>query len=283
MRLQRTIKNPVTLEGRGIHTGSKVKITIKSAPPDEGIHFVRKDLKTSSRLLADVSNLRDYSNKLRCTSLGKGSAGVHTIEHLLAALYGLSVDNADIEIDNAEPPALDGSASEYAAAIKMAGSVEQDRKRKELLLKDIVWEEMRGSFLIALPYAGFKISYLLHYSGANLSSEYAEFSFDSEKEKEKIFLDEIAPARTFCLYKEVFLIKALGLAKGVGLGNALVIKDGKPIKNKFRLKDEPARHKILDLLGDLALLNKDIKAHIIGIKSGHSLNRKLLKKLERGI
>lgn len=269
------------MEGRGIHTGGRVKVIIRSAPPGTGIHFVRKDIKGSPRILADVSNLRDYSNKSRRTSLGKGAAAVHTVEHLMAAFYGLSVDNADIEIDSAEPPALDGSALEYAASIQKAGGIEQDGKRKELSLKDVVWEEAGGGFLIAFPREVFKVSYILRYDGANFPSEYAEFSFDSEEEKEKIFLNEIAPARTFCLYKEVFLIKALGLGRGAGLSNALVIKDGKPIKNKFRLKNEPARHKILDLLGDLALLNRDIKAHIIGIKSGHSLNARFIKRLAK--
>lgn len=277
MRLQRTIKNSVTLEGRGIHTGGKVRVTIKNAPPDAGINFIRKDLKGSPRVLADVSNLRDYSTKLRCTALGKDGALIHTVEHLMAALHCLNIDNADIEIDSAEPPALDGSALGYAEAIQKAGSAEQDKQKKEFLLKSAVWGEASGAFLIALPHNILKVSYLLHYRGGDISSEYAEFSLDSGKEN--IFINEIAPARTFCLYKEAFLIKALGLGKGSGLGNALVIKGGRPIKNEFRLKDEPARHKILDLLGDLALLNRDIKAHIIGVKSGHSLNAQLIKRL----
>ncbi len=283
MRRQRTIKNSVTFEGKGIHTGGRVKLTINSAPPDTGIRFLRRDLKGSPSLSAGITNLLGYSKKLRCTSLGKGSAFIHTIEHIMAALYGLNIDNADIEIDNAEPPALDGSALDYANAIQKAGSIEQEKEKKELVLEEAVCVETKGALLVALPHDGFKVSYLLSYNQKDLPVEYAEFSFDSDKDKEKVFLKEIAPARTFCIYKEVAVIKALGLGKGGTLANALVIKGGKPIKNEFRLKDEPARHKVLDLLGDLALLNKDIKAHIIAIKSGHSLNRKLLKELERGI
>jgi UDP-3-O-acyl N-acetylglucosamine deacetylase len=279
VRLQRTIKNPVTLEGRGIHTGGRVKLTIKGAPADTGIRFIMTDLKGRPSLKAEISNLLDYSNKQRCTSLRKGAAAVYTIEHLIAALNGLNIDNAEIEIDNREPPGLDGSALDYASAIQKAGSVEQERVRKELLLKEAVWEEAKGAFLIAFPNANFRISYLLHYNDPAFPLEYADFSFNSEQDKEKVFLNDIAPARTYCLYKEAFLIKAIGLGKGSWLDNALVIKNGKPIRNKFRLKDEPARHKILDLLGDLSLLNADIKAHIIGVKSGHALNAKFVRKL----
>jgi len=281
MRCQRTIKRSIILEGKGIHTGDRVKVAIKSASADTGIRFIRTDLKEKPSIAADVSNLSDYSNKSRCTSLRERGVSVCTIEHLLAALNGLNIDNADIEIDNAELPALDGSALDYAAEIKKAGSVEQDKARRELSLKEAVWEEEGGALLMAVPNNSFKVSYLLHYDEPDFPAQYAEFLFDSEKKKEEIFIKEIAPARTYCLEKEVALVMALGLGKGAGLDNALVIKNGKPIKNKFRLKDEPARHKILDLLGDLCLLNKDIKAHVIGVKSGHFLNAKFIKKLAK--
>lgn len=279
MRLQRTIRRAVTLEGKGIHTGCDVKVAIKSAPPDTGIRFVRIDLKDSPSVTADASNLSDYSNKLRCTSLGRDKAVVYTAEHLLAALNGLNIDNADIEIDNIEPPILDGSALAYAAEINKAGSVEQDKKRRELCIKEAVWEKGDNALLVVVPSDIFKVSYMLHYDEPGFSAQYVEFSLDAGKKKEAIFLKEIAPARTYCLEKEVALITALGLGKGADYKTALVIKNGKPVKNEFRLKDEPARHKVLDLLGDLSLLNAEIKAHVIGIKSGHALNAKLVKKL----
>lgn len=281
MRPQRTIKRSVTLEGKGIHTGREVKIIIKSADADTGIFFIRTDLKERPSVAADVSNLSDYSKKLRCTSLGKDSILVHTIEHLLAALNGLNIDNAVIETDGIEPPMCDGSALDYATAIKNAGITEQDKDRRELSVKEAVWEKDGSALLMAVPDTAFKVSYMLHYDEEDFAAEYAEFSFDSAKKKEAIFVKEIAPARTYCLEKEAAFIMAAGLGKGAGLDTALVIKNGKPIRNEFRLKDEPARHKVLDLLGDISLLNADLKAHVIGIKSGHSLNARFIKKLAR--
>ncbi len=306
MRRQKTIKRPAIFEGKGIHTGRGVKVVIKSAPADTGIRFARTDLKDKPFIPADISSLSDYSNKksacgrnflpvsvvgistfeipyhrLRCTALEKGGAVIYTVEHLLAALNGLDIDNADIEIDGIEPPMLDGSALIYAEGVKSAGSAEQDKEKKQLCLEEAVWEKDGGAMLIALPDDHLRISYFLQYDESDFPAQYADFSFDSGKDKENIFLKEIAPARTFCLEKEVALIMKLGLGKGADLDTALVIKNGEPLKNKFRLKDEPARHKILDLLGDLFLLNADIKAHIIAVKSGHSLNAKFIKKLAR--
>lgn len=279
MRPQRTVKRPVTLEGKGIHTGRSAKVIINSAPADAGIRFIRTDLKDRPSVTADASNLSDYSNKLRCTALGKNKVLVHTVEHLLAALNGVNIDNADVEINGAEPPMLDGSALIYAAEIKKAGSVEQDKEKKELRIKETVWEKDGGAVLMALPSGVFKISYLLDYGKPDFPAQYVEFSFG--RDEEDIFMKEIAPARTYCLAKEVALIKVLGLGKGAGLADALVIKNNKPIKNKFRLKDEPARHKVLDLLGDLSLLNAEISAHVIAVRSGHALNAKLVKKISK--
>lgn len=281
MRPQRTIKCSVTLEGKGIHAGRGVKVVIKSAPPDAGIRFVRTDLKGSPSITADVSNISNYSNKLRCTSLGKDKTIVHTAEHLLAALNGLNIDNADIEIDDIEPPILDGSALVYAAEINKTGSIEQDKNRRELCVEEAVWEKGDDALLIAIPSNTFKVSYMLHYDEPDFPAQYVEFSLDAGKMKEEIFLKEIAPARTYCMEKEVALIMALGLGRGADYKTALVIKNGKPVENDFRLKDEPARHKVLDLLGDLSLLNAEIKAHVIGIKSGHALNAKFVKKLAK--
>lgn len=281
MRRQKTIKRPAIFEGKGIHTGRGVKLVIKSAPADTGIRFTRTDLKDKPVIPADISSLSGHSNKLRCTSLEEGAAVVHTVEHLLAALNGMDIDNADIEIDNIEPPMLDGSALIYAEGIKSAGSVAQDKDKKQLCMGEAVWEKDGGALLVALPDDCLRISYLLEYDEPDFPAQYADFTFDSGKDKENIFLKEIAPARTFCLEREVALIMKLGLGKGADIATALVIKNGAPLKNKFKLKNEPARHKILDLLGDIFLLNADIKAHIIAVKSGHSLNAKLIKKLAK--
>lgn len=283
MRRQSTIRDAVTLEGKGIHGGNNVRLVIKRAPVDTGIIFVRTDLQGRPAIAANTSNLADYSGDLRCSSIEKDGVSINTIEHLMAALNNLNIDNAEIEIDNQELPALDGSALGYALALQKGGSLEQERERREFLLKDAVWCRDGDALLAAIPNENFGVSYLLKYDGAEHMTQCADFSFGSFEEKEEIFIKEIAPARTFCLEREVASILERGLGKGGDYENALILRagDGSPAENEFRFANEPARHKIVDLLGDLALLNLDLKAHIIGIRSGHRLNREFLKKLER--
>lgn len=280
MRLQRTIKEVVVLEGKGIHSGEDVTLTIKSAPVDRGINFIRTDLGGRPAIEANVSSLSDYSDSLRCTSIEKDGISVHTIEHLMAALSSLSIDNAEIEINNSELPALDGSALEYVRELQKAGSLEQEKEKRELILEDAIWCTDGDLLLIAIPQNSFKVSYLLECDDAGLAVQYADCTFNNAEEKERLFVEEIAPARTFCLEREVKDILAKGLGKGANYKNTLVMKNGTPIENELRLKNELACHKIIDLLGDLSLLSMEIKAHIIGIRSGHSLNAKLLKELE---
>jgi len=280
MRLQRTIKETVVLKGKGIHSGEDVRLTVRRAPVDTGIIFIRTDLKNRPAIAANVSNLASYSGYHRCTSIEKNGASVYTIEHIMAAFGSLNIDNAEIEIDNRELPALDGSALDYILRLKRAGILEQDKEKRVLFLKDALWCNDKDASLIAIPSENFSISCLLKYDGSESITQCAAFSFDST-EKKDIFIKEIAPARTFCLESEAADILNRGLGKGANYRNTLVIKDGKPIENEFRFANEPARHKIIDLLGDLSLLNVEIKAHIIGIRSGHSLNEKLLRKLEK--
>jgi len=281
MRLQRTIKEAVVLEGRGIHSGNPVKLTIKKAPVDTGIIFVRGDLKKSPRVAADVSNLAVDSGNLNCTLIERNGVSVYTIEHLMAALNGLSIDNVTIGIDNQELPALDGSALDYVVGLQRGGILEQGKEKKEFFLKEVILYRDKDALLIAIPSKDFSISYLLKYDDIEFMTQSADFSFDCAEKKKEIFVKEIAPARTFCLEKEVSDIMKRDLGKGGNYKNTLVIRDNKPIQNEFRFPNEPVRHKIVDLLGDLALLNIEIKAHIIGIRSGHALNRELLKKLGR--
>ncbi|MBL7071072.1 MAG: UDP-3-O-[3-hydroxymyristoyl] N-acetylglucosamine deacetylase [Candidatus Omnitrophica bacterium] len=283
MRYQRTIKNPVTLKGKGIHSGDDVTLTIKNAPADTGIIFFRSDLKQKPAIAANVSNLADYSGDLRCTSLEKNGTSINTIEHLMAALSNLNIDNAAIEIDNQELPAMDGGALDYTLNIKKAGILEQDKEKKEFYLREAVWCREGDALLTAVPSESLNISYLLKYDGLSYMTQCADFSFASIEEREELFTKEIAPARTFCLEKELAHILERGLGKGGDYKNSLVLnaQDGNPVGNEFKFINEPARHKVVDLLGDLALLGADIKAHIIGIRSGHSLNKELLKKLEK--
>lgn len=281
MRLQKTIKEAGVWEGKGIHSGNNVKLTIKRAPVDTGIIFIRTDLEKRPSIAANVSNVASYSNDLRCTSIEKNGVSVYTTEHLMAAFSSLNIDNARIEIDNRELPALDGSALDYALGLQKGETLEQEKEKRELFLKEIILCRDGDALLMAIPSRNFSISYLLKYDGAEFMTQCADFSFDSAQEKEDIFIKEIAPARTYCLEGEVANIIEKGLGKGGNYNNTLVLRDGKPIENEFRFANELARHKIADLLGDLALLNVEIKAHIIGIRSGHSLNGELLKRLAR--
>jgi UDP-3-O-[3-hydroxymyristoyl] N-acetylglucosamine deacetylase / 3-hydroxyacyl-[acyl-carrier-protein] dehydratase len=280
MRPQRTVKEVVVLGGRGIHSGEDVTLTIKSAPVDTGINFIRSDLGGRPTIEANASSLSDYSNKLRCTSIEKDGISVHTIEHLMAALSSFNIDNAEIEINNSELPALDGSALGYVGGLQKAESLEQDKGKRELILEDAIWCADGDSLLIAVPKESFRVSYVLEYDDTEPITQYADFTFSNDEEKKRLFIERIAPARTFCLEREVEDILSKGLGKGADYKNTLVIKNGKPIENKLRLKNELACHKIIDLLGDLSLLNAEIKAHIIGIRSGHFLNAKFLKELK---
>ena len=281
MRRQRTIKQAVVLDGKGIHSGESVKVKVKNAPVDTGIIFIRTDLEEKPAIAATVSNLMADSGTFRCTSIEKNGASVYTIEHLVAALCILDIDNAEVEIDNRELPALDGSALDYALEIRKAGILEQEKEKKELVLQDTIWCCDEDALLAAIPSRNFKVSYLLKYDEPEYMTQCATFSFDDAEKKRDIFIKEIAPARTGCLESEITHILKRGLGKGGSYENALIIKNGRPIKNEFRFANELARHKVLDLLGDLGLINAELKAHIIGIKSGHSLNAQLLRKLEK--
>jgi len=281
MKLQGTIKQAVALEGKGIHSGADVKLKIKNAPVNTGVIFIRTDLSGRPKVPAVISSLSAFSGNLRRTSIEKGGVSVFTVEHLLAALAALGIDNAEIEIDNAELPALDGSALPYASELLKAGRLNQKKEKKELVLKNAVWCGDGDTLLAAIPAEIFSISYLLEENAAGFMAQCANFSFGPDGEEKTLFIREIAPARTFCMESEVANILARGLGKGGNCENNLVIKNGKPVNNEFRFDNEPARHKVLDLLGDLALLGSGLKAHVVGIKSGHSLNAKFLRKLEK--
>ena len=278
MRHQRTIKEQAIFKGKGIHTGREVTIKISQASENRGLVFIRSDIEGNPAISADISNLYSGSGSLRCTFLKKDNAGVKTTEHLMAALSGLSIDNAIIEIDSEELPAMDGSSLDYANSLNEAGVIEQDSLKREFILKEIVSVKNDNSIIIAAPNEHFKITYILNIPQGDMD-QCAEFSYKSPDGKRELFLRNIAPARTFCSESEVAEIQKMGLGKGGDYKNTLVIKNGRPIKNDYRVPNELSSHKILDMLGDLALLNSDIKAHFIAVKSGHMMNAVLLRRL----
>jgi len=274
-KTQKTIEKKVEIEGIGLHTGEKSRVVFKPAPVNTGIYFLRKDIPDAEPIKADIDNLLDTSLYPRRTSIGNEKFQIHTIEHLLSALFAMEIDNIFIEIEGNECPGLDGSAKPFVEILKKAGIKELDEPKEIFYIKEPIYISEDGSHLIALPYNQLKISYTLDYPSSVLKSQFASYIITPE-----IYEKEIAPARTFCLKEEVEALKKLGLGKGSDYSNTLVIDKNGVINNEFRFEDEPVRHKISDLIGDLALLGYSLCAHIIGIRSGHSINTKLIKKIK---
>ncbi len=277
MENQRTIAKEVSLKGTGIHTGHAVKITFKPTQSDSGINFIRVDLPGKPVVKANVENILPKSSAMRCSCIGKEDGDeVYTIEHLMAALCGLGIDNLIIEIDNDEVPAMDGSSLNFTEILLRAGIKEQEKERQYYLVKEPLFVAEGESNIMVLPYPGLKISYTLNYDHPLLKADFLELEINEES-----FRKELSSARTFCLEEEVNGLRGQGLGKGATYDNTLVVGKKGVIKNKLRYENEFVRHKMLDLFGDLYILGEPLKGHIIALRSGHSLNLKLIRKLEQ--
>jgi len=275
---QRTIKKTLELTGIGLQTGMKVNLTLKSSPPDTGINFIRTDIPNKPLISVRSLDLGAMGRMERRTALGIGPIEVQTIEHIMAALSGLSIDNIIIESDAPEPPGLDGSALGFLDALKTAGIEEQAAPKAFLEVKEPVWcSGDNGAFLAAFPDKEFSISYTLSYDRGSIGNQFFSSVID-----EAVFARDIAPARTFCLEEEAAELLRRGLGKGANYENTLVIGRDGPIKNTPRFPDEPVRHKVLDLIGDLYLAGLPVRGRIVAIKSGHRLNMELAKRLKGG-
>ncbi len=274
-RPQRTIREPRSLSGVGLHTGAETTVRLEPAPADHGIVFVRIDLPDAPRLPADIDFV-DGSG--RRTAIKVSGAEVNTIEHLLSACSGMGIHNLLVKIDGPELPGLDGSALPYVDTIKAAKPVEQDAPRKEFQLLTPLSVSDAGSdcSIVALPAErGLSFSYTLDYSDApHVGSQYLSVKLD-----ESTFVNEIAPARTFCLEHEAAALQAAGLGRGATHENTLVFGDRGVIDNRLRFPDEPVRHKLLDLIGDLSLIGVDLHARIVATKAGHGLNAAMVRAL----
>lgn len=298
---QRTIAKEVSMSGIGIHTGHECKMTFKPAPENYGVRFIRTDLGGNPEIPAVVDYVVDIS---RGTTLGIGEAKVHTVEHVMASVYGLQIDNLKIELDGIEPPIGDGSSLPYVERLISAGFVEQDAPKDYLIIDQTVTyhEEDRGVDIVALPLDNYRITVMVDYQNPALGSQHSGL-FDLEKE----FATEFAPARTFCFLSEVEMLANQGLIKGGDLENAVVIVDKELetdeldklgeklgieekfvlgatgiLNNKsFRFKNEPVRHKLLDLIGDLALIGVPIKAQILAARPGHKANVEFAKMIRK--
>ncbi len=299
---QRTIKKPVSLSGIGLHTGTQCTMTFRPAPENFGIRFRRIDIGGSPEIPADVDHVVEVA---RGTTLGIGDVRVYTTEHVLAAVVGLLIDNIIIDIDGIEPPIGDGSAKPYVDVLLEAGFEMQDAPKDYLVIDQAIEykDEKRGVHIVALPTDDFRMTVMVDYNNPALGSQHTGI-FDLEKE----FVSEFSMCRTFCFLHEVEQLREAGLIKGGSLDNAIVIADtdlpddelkriadklgikesiflggrGQPINNKsLRFKNEPARHKLLDMLGDLALIGVPIKGHILAARPGHAANVEFAKVIRK--
>ncbi len=267
---QSTVKQSASIRGTALHTGNAVTLTVKPAEPNTGYLFKRIDLADEPTIQAHIDHVKQVE---RATTIGEGSVKVHTVEHLLSALRGFGIDNVLIELDSNEPPIGDGSGRIYADLLKQAGKVEQAAPVSFFELREPVAVHGKdGSYLIAWPSDTFEISC----TNANHLGKHTQFlnwKLDHEK-----YAKEIAPARTFVFYEEVQPLMEKGLIKGGSLENAIVIQgDSVLSREPLRFEDEFVRHKILDIIGDLALVPIRLKAHIYAAKPSHALNAELAK------
>ena len=276
MEKQRTIEKEISLKGIGLHTAGNVNIVFKPAPVDSGINFVRTDLAWRPVIKASIDNSLSQSSSPRRTSIAKDNVRIHTLEHLMSALLGLGIDNLIIEINNEEIPGLDGSSLNFVETLIKAGIREQEKDKQYYAIREPIVVEEPGCSLVALSSADFKISYTLKYNHSFIKTDFMEIGISADT-----FKNEIAPARTFCMEEEAEELQRHGVGLGANYENTLVVGKNGVIKNKLRFENEFIRHKILDLLGDLYLLSFPVKGHIIAIKSGHSLNLKLVKKIQQ--
>ena len=275
MTRQKTIKNSVFVEGAGLQTGVKTKVVFKPAAPESGIIFIRTDLPKNPAVKLQDFVFGSGSLNERRTTIGNAELQVQTVEHMLSALSALAVTNIVIEIDGLELPGLDGSAWGYFDALKKAGIVEQDYPQKVIRVVDpILCEGKNGALLAAFPSEVLRISYTLDYRSSGIGTQYIDVVVN-----ESSFEKELAPARTFCMEEEAMALVKMGLGKGANYDNTLVMNENGPVKNKLRFQNEPVRHKVMDLIGDMYVTGMPISAHIIAAKSGHALNMELVKKL----
>jgi len=273
---QRTIKDEITTTGVGLHNGKVTRITLKPALPNTGITFVRADIYEKPLINVETCKIIDLHEKPRRTSIGNGEIEVQTVEHMMAALYGCAIDNIVIEVEGDEMPGMDGSALPFLELIKKAEIIEQDAPRKFYQVREPLWVEEGNSFAIVLPHQNFQVSYTLSYDHEFLTDEYLDIVMTPEACER-----EIVGARTFCLQEEVEPLRRMGLGKGADYDNTVVVAKKKIVRNILRFSDEFVRHKVLDLTGDLYLLGCPLKGRVIAIKSGHSINVKLLQKIRQ--
>ena len=269
---QHTIRKPVDIEGVGLHSGKVARVTLSPAPADAGVVF--KVRSTGERIPARPESV---VNSHYATTVGVNGTRIQTVEHLMAAAVGLGIDNLEIEVDGPEIPALDGSAKPFVALLAYAGRVQQSARRRMLTLPCPLRVGSGARWMQIVPSDTFRISYTLDNDHPAIGTQVLSWS-----PTERSFVEEFAPARTYGFLKDLGLMRKNGLARGCSLDNAIVLGNRGPL-NGLRYRDEFVRHKILDLIGDLALLGRQIRAHVIARNGGHALNLELVLAVQRAV
>ncbi len=276
---QCTIASPISQTGTGLHSGIITNVTILPAQPGSGRYFVRVDLPSTPIIPASIAAV---SQTVLSTQLKQGEASVRTVEHLLASLAAMGVNNARIEIDGPEVPLLDGSALIWAENIAKVGIVEQDSTviGDALFVEEPIWVRQEDAFVCALPAPQIRFSYGIDFELPAIGNQWHSWLPAVEPPNSyKDFVAEIAPARTFGLMHQIEHLKTSGLIKGGSLENALVCGPDGWVNPPLRFSNEPVRHKILDLVGDLSLLGIFPRAHILAYKASHNLHIQLAEKI----
>ena len=268
---QRTILREVSISGTALHTAAEVTLTLKPAPENTGIVFKRVDIYGKPEIKPSIELVDDL---VRNTSVAQGHVKLHTIEHVMSALWSMDIDNCVVEMNAAEPPIMDGSAKHFVNLIQKAEAVEQDAEREFFELQTPLSVTDGGRSIIALPYDGLKIT-CTSADDRGVHTQHLSLDIDPET-----FQAGVAPARTFTIYEDIEELLKLGKIQGGSLDSAIVIKGDKILsKEPLRFQDEFVRHKILDILGDISLLGKRLKAHIVAVRPGHALNAKLTARM----
>jgi UDP-3-O-[3-hydroxymyristoyl] N-acetylglucosamine deacetylase len=269
---QRTLKDEVNCTGIGLHSGQPVSLVIRPSPPDTGIQFVRKDILGHPAIKAQCQNVVDTNLS---TTLGLNGYRVSTVEHLMASFFGLGIDNARVEVDGPEVPIMDGSAAPFVFLIKSAGIKEQKSPKRFIVIKKSLEIREGGRFVSIFPSKELMITYSIGFDHPLIRTQKYELHFSG-----KDFVEEISRARTFGFLRDIQTLRENGLAMGGSLDNAVVIDDFRVLnEDGLRYKDEFVRHKILDFIGDLAVLGCPVIGHFVIQKSGHLLNHRVLQKL----
>lgn len=271
---QRTIKNSIKTTGIGLHSGKKVYLTLKPAPVDYGIQFVRSDLQGSQPIKVGVSPV---TNTQLATSLANETAKVSTVEHLMSALAGLGVDNLLIEVSAAEIPIMDGSAAPFVYLIQSAGIIEQNKAKKFVVIKQTTMVTDGDKWAKFEPYNGYQLNFKIDFNHPVLNRTNPEYTLNFSA---KAYIKEISRARTFGFMRDLDLLRENNLALGGSLDNAIVVDDYRILnEDGLRYHDEFVRHKILDAVGDLYQIGFPIIGRFSGFKAGHGLNNQLIRKL----